>query len=376
MLNRLSILLTSLFVFLAFSTTPVGAYFAVSKDNLNLPKDQNIDETAYIAGSNIIIDSPIKGDLFCAGRTVVVNANIDGDIICVAQNMIINSEITGNIRSAAQNLTINGLTTKNITVASQNLSLGQDSVVGGDLTATAADISIFGQLGRDALLMAQTVNLMGSIERNTKIEAETINLSQSSHIGGNLEYLSQSPKKFDQGIVDGETKFTKTEQASTNKETSRSHPAFTVAKLFFSVIFFSILGLILVKLLPQFTNRVLKSIQTYPYKSFFLGLAIAVATPIVCFLVFITIIGIPFSLLGFLFFAASIVISRVFAAILLGQVLTHQLLPNQKNSSLAWVFIGVPVTWAIFHLPVIGSVASILAILTTLGAAILSLKSK
>lgn len=368
-------LLSGIIIFVLFSA-PVSAVYFGSGSNLSLPKTQKIDESAFIAGETVTIDSDINGDLYCAGRNVTINGNIKGDIICAGQIIKINGIVDGNVRAAAQDIEISGTVTRNVSVATQNLVLEKYSLVKGDIFFGVQQVDLRGNLGRDLAGAGEQVNINGSLLRNAKVTASKLNISDTASISGSLDYYmentgiySQANPKNIKGIV-------------TRHEITKPEPVKPVAKevsatagiigKIISIISFALLAFLLIYFTPKNTVRIMEIIKASPVKTFFLGLGVSIIAPFVFILMMITVVGMTAAMVVLLVYIIHLIISSLYSSILVGKWITSKLNFNKTKSLYLDAFIGCVVVGIISIVPVIGWFAVLCLYLSGLGATMLS----
>ena len=97
------------------------------------------------------------------------------------------------------------------------------------------------------------------------------------------------------------------------------------------------------------------------------GAVLMFLTPIVALLLFITLIGIPLSIIILALWFIALYLSKIIIGILVGRGILEKLLPK-KNKSLIWaMIIGVIIVWMITSLPLIGWLFCLTAIWWALG---------
>ena len=71
-------------------------------DNVTIGQTEKINDTLYVAGSNIAINAEVFGDIFCAGQHVHISGIVHGDVICAGQTVTVSGIVDGDIRLAGQ----------------------------------------------------------------------------------------------------------------------------------------------------------------------------------------------------------------------------------------------------------------------------------
>jgi hypothetical protein len=99
------------------------------------------------------------------------------------------------------------------------------------------------------------------------------------------------------------------------------------------------------------------------------GLIVLILTPIVVFILLITIIGIPLSLMLLAFWILMMYPAKILAAIAIGRKLAAlKFMPlNFHHSLIAATVIGVVICWFVFSIPIIGWILCFLAFIWGMG---------
>lgn len=363
--------LFSVLLFLVLFSGSAHAVYFSSGNSLTLPKDKEINETAFIAASDLTVDSDINGDLFCAGRNITVNGNIKGDVICAAQLIKINGTVDGNVRVAAQNVEINGIVTRNVLTASQTLTLAKFSTVKGDIFFGVQNVDLRGSLGRDLAGAGETVNISGSLLRNAKVTASKLAVIDPAKIGGDFEYfidstgtVSVNQKNIKGSIVRHEIARKELPQKETKKVSS---VGMVMGKIFW-MISTLLLGFTLLYLFKSTVAKKIDIIAKKPFITGLIGFAFLVLTPLVFILLLVTMIGAPLAFALILEYVVAIMMASITPTIMIGEWLI-KLLSKKKAVGYSWpLVVGTIAVGLLLLVPVVGPLGGFLLLCLGLGA--------
>lgn len=361
-----------------FLASPASAVYFSSGTNLNIAKVEKIDESAFVAGETLSVSADVNGDLFCAGRNITINGNVKGDIICAGQSIKINGLVDGNVRLAAQDIEINGVVARNVSVVSQNLVLAKFSSVKGDIFFGVQKVDLGGSLGRDLAGAGDQININGSLLRNAKVTASSINISDSSKIGGNIDYYVDENGQYNQASVQSVAgtvtrhDVVKPEKEAIKEEVKQAAPTASIVGKLISIISFSLVGFLLIFFTPKRTARVIEIIKSNPFKTFFLGMGISIIAPFVFILSMVTVVGITSAMVVLLFYVISMVISSLYASILVGKLVLEKFKSDKAKSLYLSTLVGCFLVGLVSMVPVIGWLAVLCLYLSGLGAILLS----
>ena len=363
-------------VFFCVLAAPAQAVYFGQGDNLFFPKTQKFNETVFLAGNDITIDSDIAGDLICAGQNVTINSKISGDVICAGQNLKINGTVEGNVRSVGQQIDINGIVVKNLSVASQNLQLNKTSQVKGDIFYGTQNIDLQGIMGRDLAGGSESITISGSLIRNAKVAAQKISVSDSAKMGGELEYYTEKTGTSSIAEKSIKGKITRHEVVIEDKDQLKSDikkvtPALMVFKVIFSIISSILIAFLLLYFVPARVSKVTDTIKVQPIKSALVGLAVLITGPIAIIISCLTVVGLGVAGVFTLFYILSIVLSASFVAIRVGEMLAENYSGLKKSAylptSLACLLLGL-----VISIPFLGGVIGFIVLLIGLGASFTS----
>lgn len=364
---------TSLFILaLIFVSIPLSAHaFAVkNENNISIPAGETIEDNLYATAQNITVDGDIKGDLICATNDLTVNGNIEGDLICAAENIKVNSTIQGSARLAAKQIKINGEIGRNANLFALDIYLNENAKIAKDLFVLGAKGDIRGTVGADLHGLLEKATIAGNIERNVFLQLndmqeasqKPILVEESANIGGSLNYTS-----FETGKIINTEKIQGEINHSLPKKQNEKVTIFTAWFDLFSIFSALVIGLVIITLFPKKVILFMQALKDNTGRKIGIGALILFFTPIVCFLLFFTIIGIPLSLIIFILWLILNYITKILIGIFIGNKLIQKMNPKKKVKLFWSMVFGILITWTIFSIPIFGWALSLIAICWGLG---------
>lgn len=355
---------------LAIILLPLGAAKAMDTkagNSIYVSKEEIVAGNLYAAGSTITIDGNIGGDLIAAAQTINVNGRIEGDIIAAAQNIVINGEVGGNIRIAGNSLTVNGVVARNVNLFGANVVVGNSAKIGWDVFAAAANVEVRGDIAGTLSGQAEKATIAGRIGKNVSLklsgnEGEELLITPGASVAGNLIYTSINAAK----ISDSKAVGGKIQQNIPEIEKNQAFFSWLFRKLFaiFSAL---VVGLALVLLLKKIIPKILVRMEEKPLKTMLPGLIIMFIIPPIALILILTFIGIPLALIISAWWLVATYIARIFAAVLVGQLIVKYLF-KKNNFNLIWsLILGVFVCWLLFAIPFVGWIIYLFATWLGLG---------
>ena len=334
------------------------------------------------AGSAVYVgkDETVAGNLYAAGNTVTVDGTVEGDVICAAQAVNINGTVGGNARLAGNSVTINGTVAKNAMVFAASLALGAEAEVDGDLLLAAASAESRGKIGGTLHGAGSSVVIDGQVGGDVRLRldersarpasAHSLELRDNAEIGGNVVYTAGRQALIaDNAVVSGQVTFSEAKQRPAYK--TSVFAAWGKLISFFAAL---VIGLVLVSLWRSPINELARTMLRKRAAALGWGLVIMFLTPILAFLLMITLIGIPLSLITLALWLIALYVAKILAGIALGVALMEKWWPKHKDSLTRGMIFGIALLWLIGWLPVLGWAVTLAATWWGLGGIWLALK--
>jgi len=308
------------------------------------------------SGAVVRIDEneTVDGTLDATAGAVVVAGTVDGDVSATAGSVLVtdSGRVTGDLNATAGSVLLEGTIDGDVTVASAALELRAGSTVGGGLDAGVADGRLAGSIGGDAA-----------------VDATTLGVAPTATIDGSMTYRSEDATIADGAtIAGGATADDDLDVASPggfggDDADLQTLPPWVGAV--YSWLSSLLLGAILLLATPNFSRRLAEVGTTQPLRSGGVGLLTLVGTPVALLILFVTLVGIPLSFVGFLVFGAVVLAATVYGAVVLGTWLLS--LGDYRNRWAALV-VGVAAVALVRQIPVVGGLFRFFVLLLGLGA--------
>ena len=296
------------------------------------------------SGATVVVEEgEMIDELEAFAGTVIIEGTVTGDVSAVAGSVQIDGAVGGDVEAAAGSVQIDGSVDGDVEAAAGSLEITDGATIGGDLTTGAASVLIDGTLEGDA-----------------KIGAETIQLGDDASVAGDLRYGGSLEGNTD--AVAGEI----TEDSSIGIDLTGT--AVPIASWLFSAYVLALnllLGAALLALFPRFTDGIADRVATDPLRAGLAGFALLVGIPVLLVAAAITVIGIPFAVVGAFGFALLVWIGIVYGRYAVAAWLLS--LVGVDNRWLALV-VGLVAGAVLAQLPVLGGLLNLLVFLLGLGA--------
>lgn len=285
------------------------------------------------SGETISIDTPIEDDVFAAGSIVNINAPVDSAIVA-GGTVNVNAPVKGDVVAAGGQVNVNSDVGGKVVVAGGTINQGGN--IGTNLVAAGGQVSILPgkTIGRDALIGGGDV-------------------FNAARVNGTLTvYANNFTNTGSAGRVD----FHKTEDEAPRRDEDQG--VFNVFTLL-TILGYFILGLILVKYLPDIFMAVDSEIRSSTLLKTILGFVMIIASFIAVLLIAITMVGLPIALISSLLILAALMLSGTFVSFSLGRWIGE--LTKIKQGDLVLFTLGFVILNVLFLVPYVGGLISLIS---------------
>jgi len=321
-MNRFLIILFALF------TAPLSAFAAHAPalfSIASLPISSNSSlGNVYTAGVSVILASPVGGDFSAIGGGITTAAAIAGDTLLFAGSINSHAPVGGDFRAFGGNISI-------------------EKPIGGDLVAfgfsahdsgrpkgsvfmVALDSAVTDGASGPVIIYGNNVSLAGDFAGNVSIFASgRVSLSASTTIHGSLSYEAPEMAAIPaSATIIGGIEY---KNLSYLPSVGTSH-VFALMSVWFFILARILGALILAGLLAGLFPHLAEAVASRAYNgnsrsillTLLLGFAITVATPILLFILSLTLIGIGIALLVFVAYLLMLFLALIYAGILIGSM--------------------------------------------------------
>lgn len=334
-----------------------GDYFA-SGDIVEVYGE--IEDDAYIAGGQITIDGNIGGDLLVAGGTVNIRGNVDQDV-----------------RVAGGQITISADVGQNLTVLGGNVEITDSANIAGNIVAGAGNLNINAPIDGNVKGGAGTVNLNSNIDGSVEMGVGQLRLSPEASVAGNLTYWSEEKASIsDTATVSGNITMRKAPTTITgdnikiDRQFRDMFRNLRYSARVISTISAFIVGLILIKLYPNFLKTSSEKLREKTWASLGIGFASLILTPIAAAILLATVIGIPLGMMLFAAYFVYIYLAKIAVSFWAGTFVVEKAGLTKKD----WysLGIGLVIYLVLTLIPVLRGFVSFSALIFGLGAMLLS----
>lgn len=353
---------------LSFLPAPVSA--ATFATQRTLVVSESPTENIYLAGTDVTVAAPLPADITAAGGTLTISAPVTGDALLAGGTVTIDKPVEGDVRAVGAHITINAPVTGDIALAG---SVVTASTTARDVRVIAGVARITGA-GGNAVIYGSEVYLSGTFAGDVEVIAsDRVTLLEGTHILGSLRYdAPQEAGIPSSAVVDDGVTYV---GASSYLPTVEQAKTFAIAgaSVFFVVRILAILigAALLAGLFPAFSQLVADKALSHSPGRFILlallGFGIAVATPVLMFILLVSFVGAGVAFLLAAAYALLLMLGYLYAGILAGAALGRSLL-NRPRVTWKVALLGMFVLYFISVIPVFGSTVLFVLMMAATGS--------
>ena len=340
-----------------------------------VPAGEVIDRDYFAIGDSIEISGIVNGDVYAVGGSVFVDGQINGDLLAAGGEVTVSGIVSQDARLGGGQVTINGNIQRNLTVGGGDVELTPSATVQGGVVGGGGNFHLSGVVGKGVVIGAGRLVTSNVIGGDLDVAAGTIRLTSKANVIGNFTYSSKEAPSIDSGAkIDGTItqKSLPIEIRPSIEGLLALYAGVKLLCVLASFISTLILGLLLIRVYPKFSEKAMAQIQDQPLASAGLGFLTLMMTPIIVGILGMTFIGLPLALILLAVFFIYLYLARIFVIAWAGHWIFDRL---GKVYHAKWAFVtGLIVYSFISLLPILGTIATFLAILFGLGALLLTKK--
>ena len=309
MIRRIA-LFFSFFTLLLVLTFPLKALADTngSSQNVVLQRNEVINKDYFAAGETVTISGTVNGDAYVAGGNVIIEGEINGDLLAAGGTVNIRGKVRDDVRVAGGQIVVSGEIGRNITTVGGSVTIADSAKINGSLTAGTGSLSVFAPIGKEANFGAGQVTIGNIINGDVQAGVGQLTLTPLSQITGNLTYWSDLKAQIDPGakVIGKITHNIPPKPPVKQKDVSTNAGALFGAGIAFTLISYLsalIIGLLLIKFLPVYTQQTASIVLKSPLQSLGIGFLSILFAPFIFILLLLIILCILFVFfLLFLFF--------------------------------------------------------------------------
>ena len=332
-----TILLIIIMIF-GISVQAKGTNGFYADDSVSLKK--KFDTTTFIAGNNVDVSSEIEGINFVAGNNI--NLSSKQDYLFVAGNSI----------------DVRNVEAKDAFIAGATIRVKESTI--RDLYVAGETVTIDSNISRNLYAAGETVTLNSEIKGDVKLSAETIIIGENAIISGTINYPDDASININDSAKIGKTKTYKSHEIE-----KTSSIASTIGDKILSFISILVVSLVLLLLNKKMFTGIEKLDRDAKntIKMSLIGFLALITIPMAALFIMITVIGIPISIIGIIFYGILIYLSNTASSYYVG----NWMLKDKIKNKYLLLTVSLLCLYIVKALPIIGGYVSFISLCLGLG---------
>ncbi len=408
-------------------------------------------DDVFTEGDNVVMSGIINGNYMAGGTNITIDGEINGDALLFGSHIIIeeDAQINGNLFIGSAIAEMNGTVNGSVFGGSSSIILGESADISRnfyygayhiesesgsnidiDLFAGAYQVILAGEVKRDVNIGAAAIELDGHVGRNVTVDVASpadeispmyffntppgspppvrpgIRVSDDAIIDGKLTYTSGIPQEDtiqvspEEGIVYQtpvpDESYEDPGVMIINENTPRPENGFfaiffwRALKMVRNFITLSVLGILVIWLLPKLLEKTVNKAQKEPLPSTGVGILVvlggylafgfAAILIFLCGLIFMFITlgslssaiwSVGFSSLGLVAIIFGLLVkygSKIVVAYLVGKLILKQIAPQSLDQKIWPLLLGLALYTFIRVIPIVGWIFSLVVTVIGIGA--------
>lgn len=363
-----------IFAVLFFVPSMMHAALFHSGEDYSLSTDTIYDENVYVVSEKSAFSGTINGDLLSASGESLFSGNVQGDVMMAGGSVTSIGTIVGDLRLIGGDINLSSSVSSDTIVVGGDVLVTQDAQLEGDVVLIGGSVKTEGTISKDLTIMAGDVILGGRIEGDVDVRTkDSVIILENTHIVGDLVYHSHSEPTIPASVqIEGDVK----QEAGKMGRFSRAEGLGVLGALFLAQILVLIVSaLILVHFLKRSSEELLSNVRQSFGKTALYGFGAVILMPITGLVLLATGIGSILGVILLMIFVLMLIISFVYAGVVLGSMIWGMSGQSIKES-LNWksIVVGVFLMSVLMFIPILGWVIRCLIMLAAFGSLILVIK--
>jgi cytoskeletal protein CcmA (bactofilin family) len=359
------------------ATSSVQAIEFVQTEQFVRGEEDVLQKELWVSAQTITIDGGSSNDLFATAINIDLNGTFSGDVWAGGGNILQNLGAVNaagifmdDVRMVSRIAQISGTLHGSLIAGGTTVKIDPTAILYGDALCFGGNVIIEGSIAGNVRIMAKQVTLGGKIDGDVSIVAEDIVVLPGTILNGDLTYTAPKELVLSSSVVlAGE--LTRTFEAAPPQRFLKGnlgvHFLFGFAAL--------VTGLVFIGLLPRYAGGTAHALRQSRGLSTLIGFAALVMLPAIAVLLFFTVIGLPLSMLIFLFYIILLYLSKLVVALALGSAILR-LKEFSKRTAAAPLALGLLIIYTLTSVVALSLILNILIAISGLGALLLTLFKK
>ena len=253
-------------------------------------KGETIDEDAIVASTSGSIEGVIDGDLTILTGDLTISGTVTGSVIALTAGTLRvepGGVIEGSLRTVSPSVEIEGTVQGDTLITGATYAVEHGGSVGRDVVYFGGTYSIAGSVGRDIRGRMLTAGIDGTVGRDVDIAVELLTVGPDADIGGDILYRSTNDAVINESAdIAGEV-------IALPAQSNFFYGVLLTLANIITFLGFVIGGFFVLWLFRSSGEAAVVAIETSPFKSLLIGLAVVLLGPVVVVLLAASLAGLP-----------------------------------------------------------------------------------
>lgn len=360
-------------------------------------------KTVFAAAGTMTFGAVKVENMFATGGTVTL-ADVDSEnLLAAGGTLTVKAVNVKNARLAGGTVTFAGKVTEDLGIGGGEVTIAADGGIDGDLHVQGGKVNFVGNVAGKTRIESEVIAVAGQFAGDVVLDGRNVSIAPGTVFKGDLSVPRASGFTMPAGVtVAGETRLNRREAKS--REGARGNIADDVKKSIAEarrearnearstaeeeadafgmtawvtmLLTLAACGALALAVAPHFVARAAQQLTQAPLESLMIGASSVVAVPLLLFVIGVTVIGIPFAVLGAAAYAIGIGLGLIALCLWAGlMVRTMANQPGQETrlaKLVGWTLMGFLGLALVGAVPWIGPWIQALAVTAGAGAVLVT----
>lgn len=330
----------------------------------------------YVAGGSVDISGDINGDGIIVGGEISVLGDVAQDIMVAGGTVSLLGSVGDDLRVVGGNITVSNKIGGDLVAAGGFVKILSGTVVAKEAVIAGGAIIMNGEVVGDLTIYGEDVTINGSVGGDVALNfSKKVTIGEDASIAGNLTYSSIEDIEIPEGVFIGGEVIRVDSVINRYDFDKKDFRKFIGLAFLAKLLLMLIAGILAVIVFKRFSNEV--SVQAHDnfWKHALVGLVILIVVPAVFALLLVTVLGAYVGLLIFGMYMLMLSVSKVYAGILTGALLSKWI-KKEIIVDWKWAVIGITALEIALFVPLFGSIAGFIILLATFGTLMMMVYKK
>ncbi len=252
----------------------------------------SLGSDVFRAGDRVVLTENVTGDALLAGGAVTIQGSAGGDVAAAGGEVEIAGNVGEDLYVAGGRITVRGKVSGSSRIAGGEVEIADSASLEDGVTVGGGEIRVRGHIGRYLQVAGGEVRIDGRVDGDVNVSSGRLSVGPDAVISGRLTHRGPREPHVDSGA----------QIAGGVQHVSERRDGRLAGRMFGAFAFvwwlgWTLVGVLLIALLPQATRAVTDHIRSRPGAAALFGLAVLCLVPIAILITAITVIGIPLAIL-------------------------------------------------------------------------------